>query len=144
MPAPAVGPAVQMPRAVRFLIAVAGSSLGDVRPEVVTRRLQTVATSMAMAGIEWSVLTGGAPGAETVAADWAAAAGVEVRRLPPPPANDPWGELRRNQDMLGWMGKALEQGWAVRLEAFPSRLSSDVREMVKLCRANGYPTETTT
>lgn len=123
-----------MDRAVRFLIAVAGSQLDDVPEHLVTGRLTIVATSMEMVGAEWSMLHGGASGVEAVAATWAASHGIECGAVE---AAGIFAGPMRNRRMLDLMLDALGQGWAVRLECFPTSVSTSAWELVKLCQGNG-------
>lgn len=130
-----------MGRAVRVLIAVAGSQLDDVPEHVVTRRLAIVATSMAMVEIGWSMLHGGAPGVETVAAAWAVEHGIECLAVE---ASGMFAGPKRNRLMLDLMLDALGQGWAARLECFPTSVSTSAWDLVKLCKANGISYTVTT
>lgn len=123
-------------RAVRFLIAVTGSQLGDVPEHVIGRRLAIVATSMAMVDVGWSMVTGGATGVDQVATKWAAEHDVEHRAVE---AVGLFAGPQRNRLLLDLMRSAFDQGWAARLECFPTDASASAWELVKLCKGNGFP-----
>lgn len=133
-----------MARAVRFLIIVSGSHYGDVAPETVTGRLASVGMWMQELETPWSIVHGGAPGVDAVAASWAAATGVDVGCIEADWATaKAWAGPQRNRKLLEVAQRALDNGWAVRLEAFPSRLSKGTWDMKRLCEANGILTKVT-